>query len=322
MFAFYVILFLLGLVFWSFSTVLIERWRSGKWWIVLWRSECPKCNHMLWVTELFPVLSYLFQWWRCRNCSAHISPFYPLAELFFALIFCTMGYLSISFWNDPVSWGTSLFLILWFITGIYVFYDIRYMEIPDQIMIPSIVWYIILIILWGIYPSISDILFDFYTYSDSRSFMIDHFRAAVFIYSFFYLQILIPGGFFLLRKWKTKQFLELLFSYFLFPIELILSFFIKPKNTKDDINNDKNEEEIPSWIGWWDLRVAIFIWLTLWSTHTLSTLFFAYIIGSVVGCFLLMTNYGNRNHQVPFWPFLWAGWILSLLLYNTILNFF
>jgi hypothetical protein len=34
----------------------------------------------------------------------------------------------------------SLFLIFFgFVTGTYILYDLRYMEIPDQIMVPAIV---------------------------------------------------------------------------------------------------------------------------------------------------------------------------------------
>ncbi len=319
MLTFYILLFILGWVFWSFSSVLIERWKSGKWGIMFWRSECPKCHHILWVHELIPLVSYIFQRWRCSNCTSEISLFYPFAEIFFGLLFTIMGYISISFWNDPVSWETWVFLLLGFITGIYMLYDIRYMEIPDQIMVPSIVWYIILLLLWS---NFREYLFDSSTYHDYQSLILDHFYAAVMIYSFFYLQILIPSAFFLLKRKKMKQFIQILYSYFLFPIELIFSFFIR-KNTLDP--EPEPEEEIPVWIWAWDLRVAIFIWLTLWGIHTLSTLFFAYIIGSIVGWFLLFQNKSNhptRNHQIPFWPFLWIGWILSLIFYTRILNFF
>ncbi len=310
---FYGILFCLGLIFWSFSTVLIERWKSGKWWIMLWRSECPQCHHTLGARELIPLFSYIIQRWKCWNCRSQISTFYPLAELCFSMIFCIMGYISMSFWNMPISWGTWGFLLLWFITGIYTLYDIRYMEIPDQIMVPSIVWYFILIVLW--YYS-WDLLFDLTTYADYSSYLWDHLWAAISIYSFFYLQILIPGGIYLLRKRKFRLLFELLYSYFLFPFELILSLFRRDKPLPQE-----DELEIPAWIGGWDLRIALFIGLTLWSAHTLSTLLFAYVIGSIVGISLLMGR-RIRNHQIPFWPFLWIGWILSLIFYNRILNFF
>ena len=53
-------------------------------------------------------------------------------------IFASMGYAMIMLDIDIISMK-SLFLIFFgFVTGTYILYDIRYMEIPDQIMVPAI----------------------------------------------------------------------------------------------------------------------------------------------------------------------------------------
>lgn len=49
------------------------------------RSHCPHCGHVLTPPELVPVLSWLVQKGRCRQCGAKISVRYPLTELVFAL---------------------------------------------------------------------------------------------------------------------------------------------------------------------------------------------------------------------------------------------
>lgn len=313
MFLYFIFLFLFGTVFGSFSTVLIERWKNGKSGIVTGRSECPRCNHILSARELIPLFSYLLQWGKCHNCKSKISAFYPLTEMIFGIIFLIMGYSSIALGFDPISIQTLILLILGFITGVYILYDARYMEIPDQIMIPWIVWYSILIILWYFIPNFRDIIFDANTYSDYSFLISDHIRAIILIYSFFYLQILIPWGFYLLKMKKHREFLELLFSYFSFPFILIFGKFIKQKdNQKDDI-------DIPTWIGGGDLRIAIFIGLTLGSIHTISTLFFAYILWSIIGIALIIKK-GKKNSQIAFGPFLGIGWILSILFYSEILN--
>lgn len=43
--------------------------------------KCPTCKRTLTVTDLIPVLSYVFFKGRCRNCHSGISPLYPLIEL-------------------------------------------------------------------------------------------------------------------------------------------------------------------------------------------------------------------------------------------------
>ena len=51
------------------------------------RSHCPKCGHVLGALELIPVLSYVFQGGKCRQCKAGISPLYPIIELTTGLLF-------------------------------------------------------------------------------------------------------------------------------------------------------------------------------------------------------------------------------------------
>lgn len=50
------------------------------------RSHCPACGHTLGVTELIPVLSWVFQKGRCKSCGERISARYPLTELGFAVL--------------------------------------------------------------------------------------------------------------------------------------------------------------------------------------------------------------------------------------------
>lgn len=311
MIVYFIFLGILWLIFGSFSTVLIDRWHEKKVWIWTGRSACPHCNSTLSATELIPLFSYLYQRWKCAHCEKPISIFYPWSELFFASLFILLGYVSISFWFAPISLQTLWILILWFITGVYVLYDVRYMEIPDQIVVPGIVWLFILQWILFIYPWFWEYVFDTWSYGSSDRAATDHLLGWVIIYTFFYLQILIPGSFYALKKKKYRLLIEIFLSYFFFPFQLIFWRFWK-KDT------DESGEDIPTWIGWGDLRVALFIWLSLGTIHTVSTLFFAYIIGSCVGIYLI-ANKKKSDSQIPFGPFLGAGWMLSLVFYDTIL---
>lgn len=309
------IIFVFWLLFWSLSTVLIDRWHNGKWGILLWRSECPKCRHILWAFELIPLFSFLFQKWKCKHCHTKIPFFYPLAELTIGVIFTTLSYVYFIGWGTLFSASHITILFLGFVTGVYILYDLRYMEIPDQIMVPGIYGYLLLLIISVFYSPLENIFFDRTTYTGTTiDFFLDHLLGAYILYSFLYLQILLPGGWYLIRKWKIRDFLELLASYFLFPIMLLFSF----KNDK----KEPSDEEIPTWVGGGDLRVALFIWLTLWSLHGIVNFGIAYILGSIFGIAYLSIKRGSKKlqNQVPFWPFLGIGWVLTFFYHEKVLE--
>lgn len=51
------------------------------------RSRCPACGHIVQWYENVPVLSYLFLRGRCSACKVRISPRYPLVELATGMLF-------------------------------------------------------------------------------------------------------------------------------------------------------------------------------------------------------------------------------------------
>jgi prepilin signal peptidase PulO-like enzyme (type II secretory pathway) len=318
MLLFLFIFFVLGLLFGSLATVLIDRWHSGKWWILMWRSECPHCRHRLGVAELIPIASYLLQHGKCKHCKSHISIFYPFAEITIASIFSIISYFFIKNGDIIFSYEHLLLLILGYITWVYILYDLRYMEIPDKILVPGIYWYASLLIISIFYEPLKTIFFDHLTYTEGiQSFVIDHLLWAWILYTFFYIQILLPGGFFLLKKSKWRDFFELLLSYFLFPFMLLI-----PENARD--HSRTPEEDIPTWVWWGDLRVALFIGITLGTIHGIASFAFAYVIGSIFGIIILSLRFMKKryNSQIPFWPFLGLGWILSVIFHAQILNLF
>ncbi|WP_449620067.1 prepilin peptidase [Robertmurraya sp. Marseille-Q9965] len=120
--------FLYGLLLGSFYNVVGLR-VPVKQSIVSPRSACPNCQHQLKAYELVPVLSYVIQGGKCRQCKTGISSIYPIIELMTGLLFISapliLGWTSELF----VSWTLiSLFMII-FVS------DITYMLIPDKILI-------------------------------------------------------------------------------------------------------------------------------------------------------------------------------------------
>jgi len=125
---------ILGLIVGSFLSMLIPRLHDGKKGIVVGRSECPHCHHTLGALDLIPLLSYCFLRGHCRHCKAPISAWYPLTELATALLFGAL-FLHEGNWLNFL-WLAPLFAVLLFI----FFYDLRYKEIHDGVMLPGIVW--------------------------------------------------------------------------------------------------------------------------------------------------------------------------------------
>ena len=306
------IFFCFGLIFGSFSTVLIERWHSGKGGIMMGRSECPHCHHILWTRDLFPVFSYIWSRGKCSYCSKSIPLFYPWAELLMGSIFAILAYAAIDININLLSVEMLLLLFFGFVTGVYVLYDLRYMEIPDQIIVPAL--YLLLIIPFF---SLLFIWLDKYTFHTFHISFFDRLFWAMILYTFFYLQILIPGGWYLIRKNDYTHLWELILNYFTFPIVILIEIWRKSKS--------EDTLEIPTWIGGGDLRIALFIGLTLGTLHGISSFAFAYVTGSIVGILLLIYNAfrGKKTEsQIPFGPFLGVGWILSIIFYKQIVIFY
>lgn len=106
--------FVFGSLLGSFSNVVIFRMASGAS-VIFPPSACPKCNHRLSATDLFPVISWLFLMGRCRYCKAPISCQYPLVEAAISLI---VGF---SFYRYGLTLGfiaMASALTIWFIGSV------------------------------------------------------------------------------------------------------------------------------------------------------------------------------------------------------------
>ncbi|WP_226646584.1 prepilin peptidase [Mesobacillus subterraneus] len=117
-----------GLILGSFYNVVGLRVPEGKS-IVAPRSSCPKCGHQLKAFELVPVLSYVFQKGKCRQCKVGISPVYPLFELLTGVLFAGAFFL--------IGWDFELIIALALISlfMIITVSDLAYMIIPDKVLI-------------------------------------------------------------------------------------------------------------------------------------------------------------------------------------------
>ncbi len=303
---FYILLFIFGTMFGSFGSVVIHRlksWESGIW---TGRSHCKTCDRNLSPIELIPILSWVFQLWKCRWCNSKISAIYPILEITTGLLFAGVGYFLvdpslISLWYTPEMIKLWYLLIIAFLTIVYVFYDILYLEIPESILIianiltlialavldkwsPLLIWNIILS-LWVVgllytimlkwFKEIYDIaLFALacvgvYLYTQvfwvsyHNSFLISGIIWALGIFGFFFAQIVVSWG---------------------------------------------------KWMGWWDLRIAILMGLTLGVMFSFAGVMLSYFAGSIIWVGLILWQKSRKwwkeqfSTQVPFGPFLACGY--------------
>lgn len=132
----FVIVFIFGLVVGSFLNVVIWRLRA-KESILVGRSHCPRCRHILGPAELVPLASFIFQKGRCRHCKQKISWQYPLVELVTAILFL-IAYLP----YDLRFTDYNFFLLgrTWFVIAVMIVifvYDLKYYLILDKIIYPA-----------------------------------------------------------------------------------------------------------------------------------------------------------------------------------------
>ncbi len=133
----YISFFIFGLCFGSFFNVCSMRIPKGES-INKPRSHCENCAHVLKWYELIPLVSFIMQKGKCRNCHAKLSYFYPFSELATGLLFM-VSYHSFGFSLDLI---IALTLVSTF--TLVIVSDLSYLLIPDRfIVIPSIIIIII-----------------------------------------------------------------------------------------------------------------------------------------------------------------------------------
>lgn len=347
-------IFIFWTLFWSFASVIISRIKDKKSWIISGRSECPNCKHKLWLKDLFPILSYLNTWWKCRYCKNKISRFYPTLELFMWLAFLLTSIFLIDI-NLIINLDLIeisklwFFLLITFLTVIFVVYDILYLEIPDSVLVISI-----LATLWVLsyqtlntgqliytIPPWLDIIPDFINYISIASslaiiwglyvIMLKWLKEIYDIFIIIFSFILLIGFYFYF--WFSPTTIPIL-NWVIWALLIFTFFFL---------------QIILSWGRWmwgWDLRIAILMWLMLWVSYSFAWVMVSYFTWSIIWLIMIAykkleikkkekRNLLNRlkkaiwlkvkkelvDTQIPFWPFL-AIWLFIILFYwNIILQF-
>jgi len=128
----YLLVITVGLLFGSFTNVIIARMPVGES-IVFPPSHCPHCHERLRAVDLVPVFSYLFLRGHCRYCEQTISVRYPLVEVFCALLFIIV-YLR---WGMTMTTLSGCVFVVILLGAAFIDWD--HGIIPDRLTYPGII---------------------------------------------------------------------------------------------------------------------------------------------------------------------------------------
>lgn len=123
-----IITFTIGSIFGSFYNVVGLRVPLGVDFVKS-RSECMHCKRELSWHELIPIASFVLQKGKCRHCHTSISIIYPIIEMCTGILFL-FAYIKIG-WNFEL----IVIMLLISLSIIVLVTDLRYMIIPNQILL-------------------------------------------------------------------------------------------------------------------------------------------------------------------------------------------
>jgi prepilin signal peptidase PulO-like enzyme (type II secretory pathway) len=138
---FFIFLFIFGLAIGSFLNVVALRYDGDHFLfspkLIGGRSHCPHCKKTLRWFELIPLISFLVQRGRCRNCKARIGFQYPAMEVLSGLIFIFVPLRFSTLGLTPPSflYLTAIWIVVFEIFLLLSYIDLLLGIIPDELNI-------------------------------------------------------------------------------------------------------------------------------------------------------------------------------------------
>lgn len=214
----FIFLFILGLIFGSFLSVVIHRIRKNKKGIIFGKSHCPHCKKTLTARDLIPLVSFIINKAKCRHCKKHIGWHYFWLELttglIFGVLFLKMPFAEILTSGNIIIFPEALvFYVYSILLSLFLiaiaFYDLLYLEIPEIFSIPAIIFVVVVNLIFQ-QPPFLDMAF-----------------GALAALLFIGLQVWMTG-----EKWmgagdiRVGLIMGLFFGWQLFIIALLLAYFL------------------------------------------------------------------------------------------------
>ena len=115
--------------------------------LIVPRSACPHCNHVISAWENIPIVSYLLLRGKCRGCGAAISPRYPIIEAVSGML-CAYAA-----WHFGFGWAAiGALLLIWALLALTAI-DFDTQLLPDDITLP-LLWAGLLFNLFGVFTDL------------------------------------------------------------------------------------------------------------------------------------------------------------------------
>ncbi len=116
--------------------------------LIVPRSSCPHCNHVISAWENIPIVSYLLLRGKCKGCGVKISPRYPVIEAASGIL-CAYAA-----WHFGFGWAAAgALLLVWSLLALTVI-DFDTQLLPDDITLP-LLWAGLLFNMFGVFTSLS-----------------------------------------------------------------------------------------------------------------------------------------------------------------------
>ncbi len=290
---YYPLLFVLGLAIGSFLNVISFRYRPGHPLLeertIGGRSHCRHCGKELNWYELIPVLSFILQMGKCRNCREKISFQYPIVEITSGLIvaivpwylkglqfsiFGTQAALVAGHW--PLIVASAVWIAIFLLFLLLSIIDFRHYLIPDAINLALVILGLVWTFTVSHYGSInysSGSFLEYYSsiFGLSGNIWASHIIAAMLGMAFFGAIIILSRG---------------------------------------------------AAMGWGDFKLVGAIGLIFGWPDILLVLMVAFIIGALITLPLLIKKKKRLKDAVPFGPFLVLGGTLVFFFGFQIIDYY
>lgn len=124
----------------------VERERFN---LIVPRSRCGQCGHVITALENIPLLSWLFLRGRCSACGTRISGRYPLVEVFTALLFAACA------WTFGPTLQTVAAMVFCATLVALAGIDLDTQLLPDQLTLP-LLWLGLFLNIFGFFARLPD----------------------------------------------------------------------------------------------------------------------------------------------------------------------
>lgn len=103
---------------------------DGRFDLIVPRSRCPSCGHLIKAWQNIPVISYLLLSGKCGHCNESISARYPLVEMLTAILAALCA------WRFGFGWEAVMAIVLTLALVPISMIDADTQLIPDSIVLP------------------------------------------------------------------------------------------------------------------------------------------------------------------------------------------